>query len=266
MKKKLIVNADDFGRNPCASEAILKLGGAGRITSTTIMANLVRPDDLKALLGLPALSTGFHLNLVEGTPVSPPEEVPSLVDSRGRFLGHKTFLARFYTFRISRTEVETEIRAQIHFLRDSGVRISHADSHKHLHQHPLIGPFILQILGETGITKIRRCRLSQRRISRMRLLDLFYRQTKNHLGPFTTPDILISYFSCAEDFNGEAFQSAVHAAFQDHNTAEIMCHPSTEDRADTYLHGLKEFKFLLEGDWKDRLEEEGISLINYHQL
>ncbi|MFC2158520.1 carbohydrate deacetylase [Acidobacteriota bacterium] len=266
MKKKLIINADDFGRNPYASEAILNLAESGRITSTTILANFVSPGDLEALRNISGLSTGYHLNVLEGTPLTPADLIPSLVDDEGNFFTQKQFLTRFYTHRISRTELETEIRSQIQHLLDSGITISHADSHKHLHQHPVVGPFTLQIFKEMGIRRVRRCRISQSQSLRMKVVGHFDHHTKKHLGPFVTPDILISYFSCGEEFTVATFLSAVRSAFQDYSTAEVMCHPSTEDSPDTYLHGKNEYKFLLEEYWKDRLESDGITLINYNQL
>ena len=266
MKKKLIINADDFGRNSYASEAILKLAESGRITSTTIMSNFVSSSELEALRNISGLSTGYHLNVLEGAPITPVDQIPSLVDSEGKFFNQKKFLARFLTHRISRTELETEVRSQIQHLLDSGITISHADSHKHLHQHPIIGPFILHVFKDLGIQRVRRCNVSNSQPLRLKVVGHFHHHTKKHLGPFITPDVLISYFSCGTEFTVATVLSAVRSAFQDSSTAEVMCHPSTEDSPDTYLHGKKEYEFLLEEYWKKRLEADGIALINYNQL
>jgi predicted glycoside hydrolase/deacetylase ChbG (UPF0249 family) len=56
MKRRIIFNADDFGWDREASKAILDLASKDRIDSTTVMANLVEADDLKALQGFTDLS------------------------------------------------------------------------------------------------------------------------------------------------------------------------------------------------------------------
>jgi len=70
--KKLIVNADDFGRSPGINRGILDAHLNGIVTSTTVMINYpdAAPGLEQALLKAPDLGIGLHLNLTSGRPVS----------------------------------------------------------------------------------------------------------------------------------------------------------------------------------------------------
>ena len=48
-----------------------------------------------------------------------------------------------------------EMRAQIKFLTDSGVRLSHVDSHGHLHKFKPFVAALRRVLPEFGITRVR---------------------------------------------------------------------------------------------------------------
>ncbi len=68
---KLIVNADDCGYSKAVNEAICRFIEAGKITSTTVMANM---DDFDGAVRLfnqyrEKISFGIHLNLTEGHPL-----------------------------------------------------------------------------------------------------------------------------------------------------------------------------------------------------
>ena len=70
---KLIVNADDFGYSAQVNEAIVKAFADGLVSSTTLMPNMPGFDDAVALIRqgrIPADSTGVHLNLFEGEPLT----------------------------------------------------------------------------------------------------------------------------------------------------------------------------------------------------
>ena len=89
----LIIHADDFGITVEQSKAILELsdacGGHGALSSMSMFANspafnecaeLVRP-----FVDAGKIKLGLHLNIVEGHPVSNPDDVPLLVNERGTF-------------------------------------------------------------------------------------------------------------------------------------------------------------------------------------
>src|SRR5580698_7200271 len=80
MPSRLIVNADDFGLTPGINRAIAELHDAGVLTSSTLMANGPAFADAVALaLDRPTLGVGCHIVLTDGTPISPPSSIPTLI-------------------------------------------------------------------------------------------------------------------------------------------------------------------------------------------
>jgi len=135
----LIVHADDYGLAPGVNRAIQESLESGAVTSASIL--LGGPHAAEALrwaAAHPRYDFGVHLNLTQGRPVLPPAEVPSLVDSGGEFPSLRRFLTRFLAGRVRLHEIRKEWRAQIALVRASGVRISHLDSHQHVHLLPRV--------------------------------------------------------------------------------------------------------------------------------
>jgi chitin disaccharide deacetylase len=83
--KRLIVNADDFALTKRVREGIAGAHRHGIVTSTTLMANGAAFEAATALSRqMPRLGIGVHLNLSEGTSISPAFKIPSLLNARGR--------------------------------------------------------------------------------------------------------------------------------------------------------------------------------------
>jgi len=133
--KRLIVNADDLGLTPGVNRGIVRAFQEGIVTSTSLLVTGSAFEDGVALArDFPALDVGLHLALVEEQAVLPPEALPTLVHGTGRLPGTKgEFLKRALLRRISWDEVEREIAAQIARFQQTGLRLSHIDSHQHLH-------------------------------------------------------------------------------------------------------------------------------------
>src|SRR5450759_2760437 len=134
---RLIVHADDFGESVEITRGICTAIEGSAVTSTTIMANMPgTADALERVAGLAdQASFGVHLNLCEGGPLTTGR---TLVGRRGDFHGKRALFLRAISGMLSETEVEAELRAQIAVVHDAGIRISHADGHKHLHQLPVV--------------------------------------------------------------------------------------------------------------------------------
>jgi predicted glycoside hydrolase/deacetylase ChbG (UPF0249 family) len=104
----------------------------------------------------PGLSFGVHLTLIEGTPVLPPKQIPSLVSCDGRFFGALgTFLTRWLTGRIRLGEVRREVEAQIKKTLNSGIQVEKLDSHMHVHLLPGIFQTVLSVAKQYRIKAIR---------------------------------------------------------------------------------------------------------------
>jgi chitin disaccharide deacetylase len=156
--RKLIVNADDFGLTSGVNRAIVELHLAGVLTSATLMARAATTEEaIEMAKSTPALGVGCHVVLVDGEPVLPAEQLPTLTDPRTRrfypTLG--AFLRGVVTRRISMSEVRAEAYAQIHLLQECGVRLTHVDTHKHTHMIPRVLCPVLHAAKACGIRTIR---------------------------------------------------------------------------------------------------------------
>jgi predicted glycoside hydrolase/deacetylase ChbG (UPF0249 family) len=151
--KRLIVNADDFGRAPGVNQGILDAHRNGIVTSTTIMINL---DSAAAGLegaqaNAPDLGIGLHLNLTAGKPVSAQEQVRSLVDEAGRFHHVADWGQRFDMF--DPDHIRREIEAQVdRFIALAGHPPDHLDAHHHgTYFHPTGLRTMLDVAGRFNI-------------------------------------------------------------------------------------------------------------------
>ncbi len=155
---RLIINADDFGLTAGINRAIAELHRAGLLTSASLMAKATATNDAITMArSTPSLGVGCHVVLVDGEPVLPPAEIPTLVDpGTGRFqrtLG--AFLRRLLSGRIRAAEMEAEAAAQIALLQAEGVALTHIDTHKHTHIFPAVLKPLLRAAAARGIRAIR---------------------------------------------------------------------------------------------------------------
>lgn len=152
------MNADDFGLTSGVNRAILELHAAGVLTSTTLMARAkASPEAIELAAATPSLGVGCHIVLVDGQPVLPPSEIPSLVDRKKGCFPDKltTFLSRLFTGRIAAEEIEAEAAAQIAVLTSRGLKLTHVDAHKHTHMFPAVLRPVLRVARGAGIGRVR---------------------------------------------------------------------------------------------------------------
>lgn len=155
----IITNADDFGMDEETVRATIECLDRGALTSATIMPHMPATNlAVEYAKAHPEMSFGAHLTYVADTiesPVCPPATLPTLTTSDGRFRDSRTIRVRALREAIPPAEIERETTAQLQRLLDLGVRLSHVDSHGHLHK---FGPFrraLANVLPRFGITKVR---------------------------------------------------------------------------------------------------------------
>ena len=156
--KQLIVNADDFGLHPLINAGIIKGHQEGFITSTSLMPSApCWQEAVRLAKENPRLGIGVHLTLVGGVPsVLPKEQVSSLLDDDGLFLpDYVAFAKRYYSGAVKQAELEAELRAQLERALESGVNITHIDSHQHTHVLPGINSLVLKLSNEYNIIRVR---------------------------------------------------------------------------------------------------------------
>ena len=165
--RRLIVNADDFGLTAGVNRAIADLHGERVVASTSLMARATATAQaVEIARATPALGVGCHVVLVDGEPVlSPRDEIPHLADPiDGRFRSSLvSFLFwlyaegsdRYSSLNIRQGEIEAEAGAQIVWLQDHGLTLTHIDTHKHLHMFPAVLRPVLRAARAAGIHAVR---------------------------------------------------------------------------------------------------------------
>jgi len=152
----LIVNADDIGMTEPVTDAIVDCHRDGIVTSATLMANMPAAEyAARRAKECPELGIGLHLNLSEGFPLSPLEEVRDLVDGEGRFLPLSRQIANLWSGRDRGAQVETELRRQVERALELGIRPTHFDSHHGVQKRPLVRRAILRLARRYGIPAAR---------------------------------------------------------------------------------------------------------------
>jgi predicted glycoside hydrolase/deacetylase ChbG (UPF0249 family) len=158
VKRRVIVNADDFGFSASANRGIIAAHQSGIVSSTSLMVNMPAAAEAADLAKQNArLGVGLHLNFTCGRPVSSRREVPSLVDQRGEFLPIGAFLRRIHLRRIDSEHLEREITAQFRRFQELGLNCTHFDGHRHIQGVPRLLRMVMPIAKAFGVQK---CRLS----------------------------------------------------------------------------------------------------------
>lgn len=247
MPVRLIINADDFGLTPGVNRAIAELHDAGALTSATLMANGPAFDSAVALaLARPTLGIGCHIVLVDGTPVSDPATIPSLLgppDKQGR-RSFRNSLADFalgvLRGAIRQDEIEREALAQIQKLQRAGLILTHVDTHKHTHLLSRVTRPITRALEQSGIRAIRNpfeprwaasLGGSTRRNLLVRALEPGHRRFEA-FPPIAAHRILTTRGTIGISATGH-LNSATLASFCraiPDGTWELVCHPGYNDR------------------------------------
>jgi len=127
------------------------------LTSASLMvAGNACADAVHRARAMPGLAVGLHLVVIEGRAVLPPAVIPDLVDERGWFPSDQLRMGIDYFFRPRvRRQLEAEIRAQFAAFAVTGLLLDHADAHKHMHLHPMVGALLLKVGREFGLRAIR---------------------------------------------------------------------------------------------------------------
>lgn len=140
--KRLIVTADDVGLHRGMTEGAIRAHRDGIVAACSIVANGPEFDDAVARLrDVPALECGVHLTLVEER---------SLITGRPMPKNWKRFIfAKHDT-------VAGELRAQIEKVLQTGLRVTHLNSHQHLHLLPRLFQLVQHLAQEYRIGYVRR--------------------------------------------------------------------------------------------------------------
>ncbi|MSP03272.1 MAG: ChbG/HpnK family deacetylase [Acetobacteraceae bacterium] len=155
--KRVIFSADDFGLTVAVNEAVERAHRDGILDQASLMvAGPAARDAVRRAKALPSLRVGLHLVVIEGPAVSSPASIPDLVGQSGQFPSAQARLGVNYFFRPSvRRQLANEIRAQFSAFAATGLRLDHANAHKHMHLHPTVGRMMIGIGREFGLRTVR---------------------------------------------------------------------------------------------------------------
>jgi len=289
--RRLIINADDFGLTSGVNRAIQEAHQQGVVTSATLMAN--GPAFAEATASakmLPSLGVGCHIVLLDGPPLLPPSQIPSLLSrAKGcpRFpQGLSGFAARALARRMDPQQIEAEALAQIRKIQSAGISVSHFDTHKHTHIFPAVLHPLLRAGGACGVRALRNpfpplsvvplaMLLSRptlwKRSTQLKFLRRFasqFRRAVQEAG-LVTPDGTLGV-AVTGTLDEHLFQMIAERLPE--GTWEFVCHPGYNDAAlqatRTRLKAsrMRELQVLTSSAAKHILERQGIELISFHDL
>jgi predicted glycoside hydrolase/deacetylase ChbG (UPF0249 family) len=210
--KRLIVNADDFGRTPGVSDGTLEAHRNGIVTSATVMVleRAAAGGIRQAVERAPRLSLGLHFVLTgAGAPAAAPASVARLAPG-GRFVRRAQELPE----ELPAEEIRRELRAQIAvFEALTGRSPSHLDSHHHVALHASVAPVFAKVARERSLP--------------VRGASVRARDALRQAGLAVPDQFLESFYG--KGATAEHLQ-ALLARLPD-GTSELMCHPGYADQA-----------------------------------
>jgi chitin disaccharide deacetylase len=276
--KQLIVNADDLGLTLGVNRGVLRAFQDGIVTSASLLVTGSAFEEAVALVRQhPELDVGLHLTLVEERAVLGREMLPTLVDETGRFPRTSgEFFRRVFRKRINWDEVEREIAAQIARFQKTGLRLSHLNSHQHLHMFPPIFQMVRRLTRGIDNVWIRNPAGPWRKTPGVRLgrwiqqlgLNLTRLSARRLHGLFLPqmPDGMYGF-----EVSGRLTRSALEQILRKipDGLYELICHPG-EDDAETltrYSHWgyrwAEELEALTAPNTRAVLNEQGIALTSF---
>lgn len=155
--RTIYFNADDFGWTDGHNQAVEQAHRSGVLNRASLLCNGQAFDQAVRLAReMPGLKIGIHLTLNEGKPLSSPRTLPMLLNGGNAFPDTLKELALLWLRgRLSRAEIYQEWRAQIERGLSAGLKLSHLDSHKHVHLLPPLLDVAIQLAGDYQIAYLR---------------------------------------------------------------------------------------------------------------
>lgn len=158
MALKKIFNADDFGISKGVNAAIEKAYNEGILNSASLMINQSYASEaLKAAKKMQNLELGLHINLTNEKPAANVKDIPLLVGKDGKFKNgfvNLLILSFLHPEKLAE-QVEIEVRAQIEKYLQNSLKLSHLDSHRHVHLIPVIFKVVRKLQKEFEVGRIR---------------------------------------------------------------------------------------------------------------
>ena len=155
--RRLIVNADDFGRSESINQAVVEAHSNGILTTASLMVNETACPQAVELAGQhPELGVGLHLTLLFGHAALDRTQIPGMVNARREFRnGPISAGFRFFFIPSLRQQLRAELREQFSRFRATGLLLDHVNGHLHMHLHPVVLDLLMQDAHSLGLNRIR---------------------------------------------------------------------------------------------------------------
>ncbi len=270
--RRLIVNADDFGRSAAINAAVIRAHREGILSTTSLMVNEPGFDAAVVLAREnPGLGVGLHLTLLCGHSALPPEKIPGLVNARQELSSNPAGAGfRYFFHRSLREQLRAEIHAQVQKFRATGLPLDHLNGHLHLHLHPTVFRILMEDAEQLGLERLRLTWDPFRLNLRLASGHLGYRALHaaifNSLAARARPALRRRGFRHTQAVFGLLQNARVDEAYISRLLAhlpagdsELYSHPSLDDSR-------HEFEALISPRVRAQIEELGIKLIRYQDL
>ena len=240
-----------MGISTKVNDVIFDLMSRNYITSSTLIANGPAIDyAVKRIPQYSKCSFGIHLNITQFRPIMYTPALKDILDENGNFRNN------IYDISISpslRQAIFLEWRAQIKKIQSYGVKISHIDSHNHVHTIPKLFVVLKRVQKKCGIRKVRITKnlyspsmpCASKGLLIKKFVWIFFMK---HYYPTVTT-------SCFTDLS--SFVEVVKMSKLTHKKVEIMVHPGNEQ--------FREEMSLLKSDWLSKISFN-YELKNYNEL
>ena len=147
MTKRLIATADDFGLTEEINEGISKVYREGIVNSVSVIpTGEALEDAIKTIKDLSFKEIGAHLALTETKP---------LLGSSKFYKNHNLFFLDILLKKADVDGIYKELKAQLELLKETGVKITHINSHEHVHIIPEVLNIFVTLAKEFDIPAIR---------------------------------------------------------------------------------------------------------------
>jgi predicted glycoside hydrolase/deacetylase ChbG (UPF0249 family) len=295
---RLIIHADDFGLHSQINQAVVEAARKGVLTSASWMANGIAAEEaLQAAAAIPSLGVGVHLNIVRGRPLSDPAEIPSLVDTQGRFFNSVgALLRKSYLGQLRDEDIYVEYRRQVQCMIRRGLVPTHFDGEKHTHLLLPGSRRAVEKLGkEFAVQKVRTIRerklhtmlssagvsmsTSVRQRLKLTLLEHASGQARARWKDMKTPDLFFGVLWSGRLTSVDGHEALVALlSLKINATIEWMLHPGYHDGLTTpnlspefgafFLLDAraKEAEFLLSEQVQEEIARNRDKLISYREL
>jgi len=267
--KYLIVTADDLGLAESINEGLAKACRKGIVNSVSVIPTGKAFDDaVRVVKDLGLKEIGAHLSLTETNP---------LLSSSRFYKNHNRFLKNIFFGKTDLDAIHRELKAQLELLKKAGVKITHINSHEHIHMMPEILDIFISLAKEFNIPALRYPR-EDRPMRAFNIRDLYKKSILSYFSSRTARSFKSSGLLYTDHFLGildagklkEDLLIEMLGGLKD-GVTELVCHPGflSPEVIDSYRWhiGAEEELFALTGHRvKSAIKNNGIRLITYGEL